>query len=335
VTLLILNKRDVEDLLSMRKCIELMEDALRSLARGEVVLPLRPVLRLPDSPNAFALMPAYSKPLRAIGAKLITVFPGNHGTALDSHQGIVVLFDGKHGNPIAVIDAVSITAIRTAAVSGVATRLLARDDAAVLAILGSGVQARTHLEAMMEVRQFQRVAVWSRSVARARDIAAEAASRFQVDADAALDARTAVMDADVICTVTAARDPILSGAWLKAGAHINAVGASLPHARELDTDAVRRARVFVDRRESALNEAGDLLIPIRDGVVGPDHIVAEIGELLAGTRQVAGRRTRDDITLFKSLGIAVEDLACAHFLHGAALSTGVGTQVDLGAPVSA
>ena len=333
MSLLILNKLDVEQLLSMRRCIDLMRDALRSLARGEVVLPLRPVLRVPGSPNVFAVMPAYSAPLKAIATKLISVFPGNHRRAFESHQGVVLLFDGEHGNPLAIIDAVSITAIRTAAVSAVATGLLARTDAAVLGVLGAGVQARTHIEAMMQVRPFRRIRVWSRTSARARDVAAEAATRFNVDVDAVPDARAAIHDADVICTVTAAREPVLSAAWLKPGAHINAVGASLPDARELDSETVKRARVFVDRRESALNEAGDLLIPMREGVIGADHVVAEIGELLVDN--ASGRRAPDEITLFKSLGIAVEDLACARFLHEAAERDGVGTRVEMGNAVPA
>jgi alanine dehydrogenase len=324
--LLILNGREIEELLPMQKCIELMEAALRSLARGEVVLPLRPILKIPDTPNVFALMPAYSRTLNVVGAKLITVFPDNHGTAFDSHQGIVVLFDGEHGNPIAVMDAASITAIRTAAVSGAATRLLARTDADVLAILGAGVQARTHINSMMAVRSFQTIRIWSRTSAHARDVAASAARDFDIDVEVMPDAHSAVRGADVICTVTASREPVLAGAWLKSGAHINAVGASLPKARELDTSAVRRARVFVDRKESALNEAGDLLIPMGEGAIGGDHIVAELGELLVGSAQ--GRRTPDEITLFKSLGIAVEDLACARYLHDVAAREGIGIQVD-------
>jgi alanine dehydrogenase len=333
MSLLILNKREVEELLPMQKCIVLMEDALRSLARGEVVLPLRPVLRIPDSSNVFALMPAYSEPLRAIGAKVISVFPGNHGTQLDSHQGVVLLFDADRGTPLAVMDAASITAIRTAAVSGVATKLLARKDAAVLAILGAGVQARTHLDAMMAVRSFREIRVWSPTSAHAREVAADAGGRWGVDAKAAPDARSAVHGADVVCTVTASREPLLAGAWLKAGAHVNAVGASLPTARELDSEAIRIARVFVDRRESALNEAGDLLIPIREAVIGADHIVAEIGELLDGAMQ--GRRDAHEITVFKSLGLAIEDLACAHFLHDMAAREGVGTHVEFANAVHA
>lgn len=324
---LILNKREINSLLPMPKCIELMEAALASLARGEVVLPLRPVLRIPDSPNAFALMPAYSAAIQAIGAKLITVYPANHGTELDSHQGAVLLFDSRRGNLLAMLDAASITAIRTAAVSGVATRLLANPDAKILAILGSGVQARTHIDAMLAVRPFQAVRVWSRSQAHARTLAADLKNALDVTIEVAADAASAVQGADVVCTVTAAREPVLQGEWLRPGMHVNAVGASIPTARELDSEAVRRARLFVDRRESALAEAGDIILPMREGVIGADHIVAEIGDLL--TNAGPGRRHRDEITLFKSLGIAVEDLACAHHLHERATIEKAGTWVEL------
>lgn len=311
----------------MQACLELMESALASLSRGEVILPLRPVLRIPDSPNVFALMPAYSKPLNAIGTKLITVYPANHGTALESHQGAVLLFDGENGSLLAMMDASSITAIRTAAVSGVATRLLARKNATTLAILGAGVQAGTHIHAMLAVRPFTKILVWSRTPEHARAVAEDAEQRHRVKAEAVKDAASAVRAADVVCTVTASREPVLHGEWLKAGAHINAVGASIPTARELDTEAVRRARIFVDRRESALNEAGDILIPMKEGAITADAIVAEIGERLADG--AAARRNDDEITLFKSLGLAIEDLACAHYLHGRAKADGAGTWVDL------
>ena len=324
---LILSRSDIEFLLTMPKCIELMESALVSLARGEVILPLRPVLRVPDSPNVFALMPAYSKALKAIGTKLITVYPGNHGTSLDSHQGVVLLFDGENGSVLAMMDAASITAIRTAAVSGVATRLLARTNATTLAILGAGVQARTHIDAMLAVRPFTKILVWSRTPDHAREVADDATRRHQVEAEAAQSAADAVSAADVVCTVTAAREPVLRGEWLKPGTHINAVGASVPTARELDTEAVKRARIFVDRRESALNEAGDILIPMKEGAITADAIVAEVGELLANGSPA--RLGEMEITLFKSLGLAVEDLACAHYLHGRAKTDGSGTWAEL------
>ena len=325
--ILILNKREIEQLLPMSTCIDLMAEALVSLTRGKVVLPLRPVIRIPDSPNVFGLMPAYSTSLKAIGTKLISVFPGNHGTTLDSHQGVVALFDGENGSPLAIMDAASITAIRTAAVSGVATRQLARKDASTLAILGSGVQARTHLDAMFAVRPFKKVFVWSRNADHARALASKTVWTQRAEFEVAADAKTAVTAADVVCTVTASREPVLRGKWLRQGAHINAVGASLPTTRELDTEAVKRADVYVDRRESALNEAGDLLIPIGEGAISADHIIAEIGELLSGPDH--GRENGDEITLFKSLGLAVEDLAAAHYLHDRAKRERAGTWVEL------
>ena len=325
--MLILNKQEVTELLTMPACIALMEDALASLARGEVILPLRPVIRIPDSPNAFAVMPAYSAALAASAAKLITVYPGNHGTGLDSHQGVVALFDGADGRVLAIIDAASITAIRTAAVSGVATRLLARDDATTLTVLGSGTQARSHIDAMMAVRPFERVTVWGRTTEHARTLVAEARGRHDAAFHVATDPAAAVMGADVVCTVTASREPVLLRDWLRPGSHVNAVGASLPSARELDSEAVRRATVFVDRRESAATESGDLMIPRQEGVIDEHHIAAEIGEVITGAK--AGRREASEVTLFKSLGLAVEDLACAQYLHAAAERDQAGTWVEL------
>jgi ornithine cyclodeaminase len=221
-----------------------------------------------------------------------------------------------------------ITAIRTAAASGLATRLLAREDAGDLAILGSGVQAVSHLEAMREVRTLRRVRVWSRSSENARAFARRQGERFGLEIDAAPSARAAVEGADLICTTTAAREPVLRGEWLAPGAHVNAVGACFPSARELDAAAVKRARLFVDCRESALAEAGDFLIAREEGAFGDDHIVGEIGDVLLG--RVPGRRSADEITLFESLGIALEDLAACHFVLQRGRAANRGTLVDLG-----
>lgn len=327
--MLVLARADVERLLTMPKCIGLMEEALASLARGEVVLPLRPVLRLPDSPNVFALMPAYSSALQSLGAKLITVFPGNHGTGRDSHQGVVTLFDATHGGLVALMDAASITAIRTAAASGVATKVLANPDASVVGILGAGVQARTHIEAMASVRRIRRFVLASRTRAHAESLAQWARTRGFGGADFSVadSLESAVRGSDIVCTVTAAREPVLEGAWLTPGMHLNAVGASIATARELDTPAVAKAGLYVDRRESALNEAGDILIPMREGAFGADHIRGELGEVLIG--RARGRTSSGEITLFKSLGIAVEDLACARFLFDEARRVAAGTWVEL------
>jgi len=273
-------------------------------------------------------MPAYLGSPPAIGLKCITVFPGNHGTDLDSHQGAVLLFETKRGSLLAVMDASSITAIRTAAVSGVATRLLARADAGDLALLGTGVQALTHLEAMAHARRLRRVRAWSRSPDHVRAFAQRAARSLGLAVQAAASAREAVEGADLVCTVTSSREPVLKGEWLAPGAHVNAVGASLASARELDTPAVARARFFVDRRESALHEAGDFLIPRAEGAVDDGHIRGELGDLLLG--RVPGRQAESEVTVFKSLGLAVEDVAAARLIYDNALAAGAGTRVELG-----
>lgn len=325
---LILSQDDVERLLTMEACIEVMASALQTTSRGDAVLPLRSMVWLPDKSGLIGMMPAYLGEPAALGLKVVSVFPGNHGTEFDSHQGVVMLFDTRHGSPLAIIDASSITAIRTAAVSGAATRALARPDAGDLAILGSGTQATTHLAAMKAVRTLRRVRVWSRQPESARRFASGLAARHGVTIEVMPSARAAVEGADLICTTTASREPVLEGAWLAPGAHVNAVGACFAATRELDTAAVVRSRLIVDRRESALNESGDFLIPRQEGAIGDDHIVGELGEVLLG--KVPGRRTPDEVTLFKSLGIAVEDLATAHHLIEQARSRGIGTRVPLG-----
>jgi ornithine cyclodeaminase len=325
----LLRGAEVARLLPMEACIEVMADALGALARGAAIQPLRMVLRLPKERGAFGVMPAQTDRPDAFGVKVISVYPGNEGTEFDSHQGSVLLFEPQHGTLEAVLDATAITAIRTAAVSGLATRLLARTDAVEIAILGTGVQARTHLEAMRVVRPVRRVRVWSRAMENRDRFAAWAREAFpDLVIEAVVTAELAVRDADVICTVTPSRTPVLHSASVRAGTHVNAVGASLPEARELDTALVRRARLYVDRRESALNEAGDLLIPMTEGAVTADHIVAEIGEVVAG--MAGGRETDEEVTVFKSLGLAVEDVAAAHYVARAAEARGIGTVVELG-----
>jgi len=323
---LLLSDKDVRALLPMRECIGVMEGALRSLHDGSSVLPLRTVIRISGSPNAFATMPALVG--KESGAKIITVFPGNDATPFDSHIGVVLLFDAEHGQLLAIADASSITAIRTAAISGLATRLLARADARELALLGAGVLALPHLEAVRCVRDIRRVRVWTRNPERAQAFVARARKQAEVEILVSRSAREAVEGADVVCTITAARTPVLEGAWLAPGTHVNAVGASLASARELDSAAVVRSRLYVDRRESALNEAGDFLIPRGEGALTDAHILGELGELLAG--QVQGRTRPDEITLFKSLGLAVEDVAALRYIHQRARESGAGLPVALG-----
>jgi ornithine cyclodeaminase/alanine dehydrogenase-like protein (mu-crystallin family) len=325
---LFVTQAEVPALLPMNECIEVMAKTMAELARGQTILPLRSILWLPQKVGALGLMPGVLLPERVLGLKAITLFPGNEGTPIDTHQGAVLLFEAEHGSLLAVIDATSITAIRTAAVSAVATRALAREDAGDLAILGSGVQARTHLEAMQCVRAIRRVRVASRSFENAKSFAAREAPRQQIAIEAVATVDEAVRGADLICTTTSAREPILRGDAIAPGAHVNAVGSSVPFARELDTAAVARARLYADRRESLTNEAGDFLTPKKEGVIDEKHIVGEIGEVLIGS--VSGRRTAEEITLFKSLGLAIEDVASARHIYEKAKKAGLGGFVEFG-----
>ncbi len=327
---LFVNEPGVHAMLPMAECIPLMRDALSSLARGDVVLPLRSLVRLPDGSGLLGLMPGYLGAPQSFGLKVVSVMPGNHGTPYDSHQGVVMLFGIAHGEPLAILHATAITAIRTAAASAAATDALARTDAGDLALLGSGTQARTHLEAMQAVRPLRRVRVWSRNRENAERFAREEGARRGIAIEVAASAAEAVRGADLICTTTAAKEPVLEGAWLAPGAHVNAVGACFAGSRELDTEAVRRARFFTDCRESCIHEAGDFLLARTDGAIDDAHLVGEIGEVFVG--KVAGRVSRDDITIYESLGIAIEDLAAAHFIHRRAIESGEGTWLEWGGP---
>lgn len=334
---LLLTDKDVHALLPMHECIEIMDAALRSVSSGESTLPLRTIIRLDGTPNAFGSMPAVlgKGPGASIGAKLITVFPGNDATPFDSHIGVVLLFDAAQGTLLAIADASSITAIRTAAVSGLATRLLSNPDSTELALLGAGVLSLPHIDAVCAVRPIRRVRVWSRSRTRAEELRqrvlqenSSGMHQRNVELVVCDTARDAVRDADVVCTITSSRTPVLEGDWLSPGTHVNAVGASLSTARELDSHAVQRALLFVDRRESTLAEAGDFLMPRAEGVVTDDHIRGELGELSLGSAR--GRTSASDITLFKSLGLAVEDVAAVRHVYERAVEAGRGMSIELG-----
>jgi ornithine cyclodeaminase/alanine dehydrogenase-like protein (mu-crystallin family) len=322
--LLVLNHEEVKRLLPMDECVELMESVLADLARGSVWQPLRFVIRPPEEPSLMGLMPAHrSAPIASYGLKAICIFPSNAERGLDLHQGGVLLFDGETGALRALLDASAVTAVRTAAVSGVATRLLARKDARRLAILGSGVQARSHLEAMAVVGEFEQARVWSRTPERSAGFAADAQTPFPVEPVET--AEEALSGADVVVTATTSAEPIVRRAWLATGAHVNAVGSSIPTARELDADTVAAAALFADARESMVNEGGDYLFAVREAGIGPDHIRAELGEVLIGSRD--GRRSEEELTVFKSLGLGAEDLAAAEHVYARAQAEGAGTTV--------
>jgi ornithine cyclodeaminase/alanine dehydrogenase-like protein (mu-crystallin family) len=322
--LLVLGHDDVKRLLPIDECVELMERVLADLARGSVWQPLRFVIRPPEEPSLMGLMPAHrSAPAASYGLKVICIFPSNAERGLDLHQGGVLLFDGETGALRALLDASAVTAIRTAAVSAVATKLLARTDVRRLAILGSGVQGRSHLEAMAVAREFEDARVWSRTPEHAQAFAAEAQVPFPVEA--AETAEEALQGADVVVTATTAREPIVRREWLAPGAHVNAVGSSIPTTRELDAETVAAGALFADARESMVNEGGDYLFAVREAGIGPGHIRAELGEILIGAGE--GRRSDDELTIFKSLGLAAEDLAAAEHVYARAQAEGAGASV--------
>jgi len=303
VSLLVLSAEDIERLLTMDACIEAMAEALASLARDELYQPLRFVLKPPDAAGLMGFMPAHRGGEGSVWSlKEIVIAPGNPARGLDSHQGAVLLHDGETGELRALLNASPITEIRTAAVSAVATRALARPDARVVAILGAGVQARSHADAMRAVVDDAEIRTWTRG-----------------DGDTP---ENVLRGADVVCTCTSAREPILRRNWLSAGTHVNAVGSSLPTTRELDTETMVAASLFVDRRESTVNESGDLLL----AGLGEEHIRAELGEVLTGAQP--GRADRDELTVFKSLGLAVEDLAAAELIVRKARERGIGSEVE-------
>jgi ornithine cyclodeaminase len=268
---------------------------------------------LPDKRGLLGMMPGYASSLGVMGVKLISVFHGNHKENLPSHQGVVILFDDKHGTPLMIFDAGEITAIRTAAASAVATKLLSREDSSTLAVIGSGEQARRHIEAMLCVRKIDSIRCWSRTEENANALCENISGRFNVAFNVCSTVREAVSKADIICTVTSSKEPVLFGEWIAKGTHINAVGSSTPHARELDTTAILNAELFTDCYESLFNEAGDFLIPKKEGAIVDEYVRGEIGEVLIGKK--TGRTNNDAITIFKSLGIASEDLFAACHIY--------------------
>jgi ornithine cyclodeaminase/alanine dehydrogenase-like protein (mu-crystallin family) len=317
----IIGAEQVIELLPMRECIEVIEHAMQRASEGDAIMPLRNAISLPQG-GKFGWMPGYLGDPSVCGSKLVGVFEGNFDLGMHSHNGVVVLFETEYGRPFAIVDAAEITAIRTAAASAMATRLLARPESTCLAILGYGAQARQHLEAMLCVRDFTQVRVWGRDPIKARAFCAEHANRYEIPIEAKESARAASEGADVICTVTGSPTPILHGEWIVPGQHINAVGTSFPGIRELDGPAVARSRLFVDLRESALAQAGEFQMARDEGLIDDDHILGEIGEISLG--QVEGRLTAEDVTLYKSLGLVVQDLAAAHHVYKKAVTRGVG-----------
>ena len=318
----LLGEQDVRAVLSMDDLIAAMETALDQYSGGGVQQPLRSVVDVGDGHAFYGVMPAYIRQPPALGTKLVSVYHSNAALGLPSHLATIVLLDPETGALQAVMDGRYITEARTAAVSAASAKHLARSDARVLAVLGAGVQARSHIEALTRVRPFEEVRVWGRDPGRVRALLDQVAPQCAARLVASASAHEAASGADVIALVTASREPVLTRLSVRDGAHICAVGACRPDQREMDTALVRDARVFVDSRVGALAEAGDLVIPIREGAIDASHIAGELGDVFGG--RTPGRRGAAEITIFKSLGMAVEDVAAARLAYERAAERGLG-----------
>ena len=306
----VLNREAVAESLSHAECIGAMELAMRAVSRGDTIMPLRKYIDIPHQGGKFALMPGYLGDPCTFGVKIVSKYPRSAGSPYGSHVGAVMIFDTEAGIPLALLDGSELTAIRTAAASALATRTLSRADGATLAILGTGTQARHHIQALICVRPIRQVRVWGRNATHAQQLVRKLALPASIAASVSGSAREAVDGADIVCTTTSAAEPVLEGKWLAPGCHVNLVGAAIASAAEADIDVVTRSRFFVDFKASAMAQAGELLAAIKDGAVSESHIAGEIGDVLEG--HVSGRRDDNEITVYKSLGVAAQDLAAAY-----------------------
>ena len=310
--MIVVEAKEAREKLDMATCIRLMREGLSALEDGNAMQPLRSVNKLPHG-NLFGFMPAYLGDGDYFGAKVITAFHGNIGTEYPSHMGYVMIFEAVHGSFVGMADCGVITEIRTGAVSGVATDLLAVKDAKKLALIGAGAQARSHLAAMLEVRPgLGEVSVYDIRTEAAERFASEAEEKYHIPVHVCADVQTAVQDADIICTLTPSKEPYLKREWIKKGAHINAVGTFTPVTREVTSELVAASRLYADQIEAMEKEAGEYLVPLSEGLITREHIRGSIGGLLNG--KVRGRTSDEDITLFDALGLAVEDVICGRYL---------------------
>ncbi|MBN9076269.1 MAG: ornithine cyclodeaminase [Rhizobiales bacterium 65-79] len=325
--MIVLSEKDIAALLPMETAIDVIERAMIAVSAGKATLPLRSTMEAGGS-NRMGIMPGAMRDPVCHGVKLVSLFPDNPAAGYSSHQGAIVLFEPKHGSAVAMMNAGLLTAIRTAAASAVATRVLAREDSKVLAVIGTGEQAEHHLDAMMAVRAIAEIRIVGRHAEKAAAFVERARLRFPaLSFGSGTDVRAAVGGADIVCTVTSAAEPILFGDWIAPGTHINVVGASIPSKREIDAALVAGSALYVDYRPSTFAQAGEVIEAMDKGLVTRDHVRAEIGEVLAGA--APGRGGRDEITLYRSLGIAAQDLACAHHCLLAARERGLGVDVEL------
>jgi ornithine cyclodeaminase/alanine dehydrogenase-like protein (mu-crystallin family) len=328
--MLVLNRVHIEKLLDLDRLIDALASAMADLSAGRASVPPRIAAFVPEHDGLLGAMPGYVPSLGVLMSKLVTLFPGNAGTPLPTHQAVIVTFDPRTGQPIALLDGTAITAIRTGAGSALSARLLAREDAATLAIVGTGVQARSHLRAMLRVRPIKEIRIAGRNPAHAAALVAEMAPGLDAEVRAMPSYSAALEGADIVCATTHAGEPVVRREWLTPGVHVTSVGYH-PTGCEIDAATVADARVVVESRAAALAPlpagSNDLLLPIRDGVITAEHVYAEIGELVAGTKPA--RLSTEDITLYKSVGVAVQDAAAAALVVAAAADRGIGEHLAL------
>jgi len=325
VSLIFLNAEETRRLLPMEQCIDVMEPAMIAASSGSMYIPPRTLFQLQDDSGFFAVMPGTSQELNSYGAKVVSYHPANSARGLPAIQGFVAVFDHQTGQPKAIMDGGVITDIRTAAASGLATRLLARPEAGSCGIFGAGALADVHLQAMCEVRPVHECIIWARRYEQAEALAEKHRKRSRVAVRATDDPAEAGA-CDIICTTTASPEPVLRGDWVKPGAHINLVGAHTISSRESDTNLIKKSKVYIDLLESTVNEGGDVMIPIREGAISRDHIIGEVGQLLMG--DIHARTNEQQITVYNSLGITSQDLFAARHVMENALEQGMGTQVS-------
>lgn len=308
--LLVLDDAFVEEHLDMKACVDLMAETLKNVETGKDIQYLRKAIKMPND-NILGLMPGYSES-GYFGTKILSVYLQNSQEGYPSHQGQILIFEKQHGQLKGIVDATSVTKLRTGAVSAAASKALANPDSTKLALLGAGEQGESHLQALLTQFALTEVTVWDRDFGRAKEFADRESIQQQITITACQSAQEAVKDADIICTLTPARTPIIEAAWLKPGVHINAVGACTADTRELATDIVQQARFFGDNEESVMHEAGDFLIPLHEGAITQEHYLGTVGQVIQGI--IPGRSSKEDITVFEALGMAVEDLAVANYL---------------------
>ena len=325
---LILSREDVASVLTMKDAIDAVEESFKNLARGEADMPLRPTIRVAQPPGVVNVMPAYLGPMGALGVKLVSSYPENPGKHnLPTVQATILYSDYRTGELLAVMEGGYITAVRTGAASGVATKYLARRDSRIVGVLGSGIQAQTQLEAMCAVRAIQLAKVFSPTAAHRAAFAERTAAKLGIEVIPVNDPGEAVKGCDIVIAASAAKTPILMGDWISPGTHINGIGSHTPDARELDEKTIKKSKIVVDSMEAAMREAGDLLMPIAAGAIRQDSIYGELGELALGNK--AGRENDDEITLFKSQGLAIEDVSAAKTVYEKAKAQGKGTDLRL------